>query len=91
MLKDVKWSEDHNYRTGGDNEPLQFYLHALSNSNNLDLLLRYLSSAAISVLSVGFAKFIGTAGTLRLIVNNILSEQDKKTVKKGLYEDVSTV
>jgi superfamily II DNA or RNA helicase len=91
MLKAVEWSEDRTYHTDGDYKPLQFYLDALKNSNHLDLLLGYFSSAAISVLSPGFAKFLSTGGTVRLIVNNILSEKDRDTIKKGLdIEDHST-
>ncbi|RYZ24022.1 MAG: DNA repair helicase, partial [Chitinophagaceae bacterium] len=84
MLKEVAWAEDRTYHTDGDYKPLQFYLDALQKSKHLDLLLGYFSSAAISVLSPGFAKFLSTGGTVRLIVNNILSDKDKETVKKGL-------
>ena len=83
MLKEVKWSEDRSYRTGSENEPLEFYLHGLNNSSSMDLLLGYFSSAAINVLSLGFAKFIHKGGILRLVVNNILSEEDKEAVKIG--------
>lgn len=92
MLKDVLWSEERTYQTDGENKPLQFYLDALHNSSNLDLMLGYFSSAAISVLSPGFAKFLSTGGTVRLIINNILSEKDRDTLKKGLeIENESTV
>jgi superfamily II DNA or RNA helicase len=91
MLRDVKWAEDLTYRTGGANEPLQFYLDALSNSKSLDLLLGYFSSAAISILSPGFAKFLSSGGTMRLVVNNILSEKDKDTVKKGLEKEQASI
>lgn len=84
MLREVEWAEDRFYRSGGENEPLQFYLDALTNSTKLDLLLGYFSSAAISVLSVGFAKFLSSGGTIRMIINNILSDQDKKAIKRGL-------
>jgi superfamily II DNA or RNA helicase len=83
MLRNVEWAEDRSYRTGGDNEPLQFYLDTLSNSCNFDLLLGYFSSAAISVLSPGFAKFLSTGGMIRMVVNNILSQEDKEAIKKG--------
>ncbi|MFT4661679.1 MAG: superfamily II DNA or RNA helicase [Patiriisocius sp.] len=83
MLKEVKWSEDRSYRTGSKNEPMEFYLHGLNNSSSIDLLLGYFSSSAINVLSLGFAKFIHNGGILRLVVNNILSEQDKDAIKIG--------
>jgi superfamily II DNA or RNA helicase len=83
MLRGVDWANDRTYRTGGDNEPLEFYLDALSSSSMFDLLLGYFSSAAITVLSPGFAKFLSSNGTIRMIVNNILSQEDKEAVKKG--------
>ena len=83
MLKEVDWSIDRSYSSGDDNEPLQFYLDSLNNSKSFDLLLGYFSSAAISVLSLGFATFLSSGGTMRLIVNNILSEEDKEAIKKG--------
>lgn len=83
MLKEAEWSEDRSYRTGSDNEPFDFYLNGLNNSKSIDLLLGYFSSAAINVLSLGFAKFIHGGGVLRIIVNNILSEEDKEAIKQG--------
>lgn len=83
MLKDVKWSESRSYRSQTENEPFQFYLDALSNSNRLDLLLGYFSSAAINVLSLGFATFLYNKGVVRMVINNILSEEDKNAVIKA--------
>lgn len=83
MLKEVDWSIDRSYSSGDENDPLQFYLDSLNNSKSFDLLLGYFSSAAISVLSIGFATFLSTGGTMRLIVNNILSEEDKEAIKNG--------
>ncbi|WP_113923494.1 DEAD/DEAH box helicase family protein [Cognataquiflexum aquatile] len=80
MLKEVKWSEDRSYRTNSESEPIQFYLDGLSNSNRLDLLLGYFSSAAINVLALGFATFLHRGGTLRMVINNFLSENDKNAV-----------
>jgi len=83
MLKEVSWSEDRDYKSGSSDEPLQFYLDALCNSKSFDLLLGYFSSAAINILSLGFAKFIYSGGKMRAVINNILSEEDKKAVEKG--------
>ncbi|MBK7700938.1 MAG: hypothetical protein IPJ39_20545 [Saprospiraceae bacterium] len=77
MLKDVNWSDDRDYKTGSEDEPLLFYLEGLSNSTELNLLLGYFSSAAISLLSVGFATFISKGGKLRMVINHLLSEKDK--------------
>ncbi len=87
MLKEIAWSEDRSYRTGSENEPVQFYMDGLCNSNKLDLLLGYFSSAAISVLSLGFASFLYNGGTVRMVVNNVLSQEDKDAIKAGREGD----
>nr|WP_321221370.1 DEAD/DEAH box helicase family protein [uncultured Psychroserpens sp.] len=88
MLRSVKWADDRGYKTGSEDEPFQFYLDALCNSNTFDLLLGYFSSSAINLLSLGFANFIYNGGKIRMIINNILSEQDKIAVKNGLEGNV---
>ncbi|MBK8330499.1 MAG: hypothetical protein IPL09_13800 [Bacteroidetes bacterium] len=81
MLTDVEWSLDRDYKTKSENEPIQFYLEALSNSIEFSLLLGYFSSAAISLLSVGFATFISKGGKMRkMVINHLLSAKDKKTI-----------
>jgi superfamily II DNA or RNA helicase len=91
LLKDIEWSLDRSYRTGSNSEPLQFYLDCLINSSKFDLLLGYFSSAAINVLSLGFAKFLSTGGTVRLIINDVLSEKDKLAFERGLKNDISSI
>jgi len=80
MLKDCDWSEDRDYKTGSENEPLQFYLDGLSNSNEFSLLLGYFSSSAINLLSIGFATFISKGGKMKMVINHLLSEKDKEAV-----------
>jgi len=89
MLKDCEWSEDRYYKTGSPNEPAQFYLEGLANSTKFDLLLGYFSSAAINLLSLGFAKFISKGGKMRMVINHLLSESDKlafENSKKNNYQ-----
>ncbi len=83
MLLDIDFPLSNEYRTGSENEPLTFYMQSLAESTRLDLLLGYFSSSAISVLAVGFAKFISNGGRVRLIINHILSAQDKAAVLAG--------
>ena len=83
MLNNINWSYNRSYRTGTENEPIEFYLNALSNSNQLELLLGYFSTSAISLLSLGFAKFIYNNGNAKIIINNILSEKDKNILEKS--------
>jgi superfamily II DNA or RNA helicase len=82
MLRDCDWSTDRDYKTGSENEPLQFYLDGLSNSNDFQLLLGYFSSAAINLLSVGFATFISKGGKMRMVINHMLSEKDKEALTR---------
>ena len=88
MLREVQWSEDRTYRTASENEPIKFYLAGLCNSNKLDLLLGYFSSAAINILSVGFATFLNAGGIVRLIINNVLSQQDANAITLAQEGDV---
>lgn len=83
MLSDIEFPKSEEYRTGTEHEPLTFYMESLVESTRLDLLLGYFSSSAISVLAVGFAKFISNGGRVRLIINHILSAQDKAAVLAG--------
>jgi hypothetical protein len=49
--------------------------------------LGYFSSAAINVLSLGFAKFLFSGGTIKMIVNNVLSQEDRDAIKAGQEGD----
>jgi superfamily II DNA or RNA helicase len=82
MLKDVIWSENRDYITGSDNEPIQFYLDGLANSNEFSLLLGYFSSSAINLLSVGFATFISKGGKMKMVINHLLSAKDKEAISR---------
>ncbi|WP_439484108.1 DEAD/DEAH box helicase family protein [Cyclobacterium plantarum] len=82
MLKDCDWSLDRDYKTGSENEPLQFYLDGLANSNEFSLLLGFFSSAAINLLSVGFATFISKGGKMRMVINHLLSSKDKEAISR---------
>jgi len=87
MLKDADWSIDRDYKTDTENEPLQFYLDGLANSSEFYLLLGYFSSAAINLLSVGFATFISKGGKLKMVINHLLSKNDKEAIEKGQNEN----
>lgn len=88
MLKDVEWSDDRSYRSGSENEAVQFYLDGLCNSSKFDLLLGYFSSSAINVLSLGFASFLYAGGTMRMVINNVLSKEDRDAIQAGKEKDL---
>jgi superfamily II DNA or RNA helicase len=81
MLKDIPF---HIVYSTGENEPIEFFFDALLESNSFDLGLGYFSSTAINVLNAGFAYFINKGGKMRIIINDILSEQDKEAIENGL-------
>jgi hypothetical protein len=70
----------------------------LCNATQFDLILGFFSSSAISVLATDFAPFLYNGGKIRLIINDILTENDKNAIAKGInsnaelpYFDVSDV
>ncbi len=78
MLKnDVKWPNSRRYKSHGEWEPIGFFSDCLCNATRFDLKLGFFSSSAINILSDGFATFLYNGGRMRLIINDILSEQDK--------------
>lgn len=70
----------------GENEPIEFFFDALLESKSFDLGLGFFSSTGINVLSAGFAYFIHRGGKMRIIINDILSQQDKEAIEKGINE-----
>ena len=88
MLYEVDWAEDGTYRPGEYNSPEKFFNDCLENSKEFDLQLGYFSSATISVLADGFATFISNGGKMRLIINHIVSEEDKEAISKGVHGGV---
>ena len=84
MLYEVDWAEDGTYRPGELNSPEKFFNDCLENSKEFDLQLGYFSSATISILADGFATFISKGGRMRLVINHIVSEEDKNAICKGV-------
>ncbi len=55
-------------------------MEALVESTRLDLLLGYFSLSAINILALEFAKFISNGGRVRLVINHVLSANDKAAI-----------
>lgn len=91
MLKDCDWSVDRDYKTGSENEPLQFYLDGLANSKEFNLLLGYFSSSAINLLSVGFATFISKGGKMKIVINHLLSSKDKEAIERANESSINKI
>ncbi|MDR1182301.1 MAG: DEAD/DEAH box helicase family protein [Bacteroidales bacterium] len=84
MLKsEVHLPPHRQYESATEYEPLDFFSECLCNSKRFDLKLGFFSSSAIRTLSDGFALFLHNGGKMRLIINNILSMQDKNAIIAG--------
>ena len=71
------------YSTGLEHEPKEFFTEALIESKHFDLGLGFFSSSGIRCLAYGFALFIANGGKMRVVINHILSEQDRNAIQKG--------
>lgn len=87
MLKaDIRWPRHRRYKSRTEWEPAGFFSDCLCNSTHFDLMLGFFSSSAISVLSDGFATFLYNGGHMRLVINDILTEEDKNAISLGIGE-----
>ena len=85
MLKtDIIWPEHRRYKSRTEWEPVGFFSDCLCNATRFDLMLGFFSSSAISILANGFATFLYNGGKMRLIINDILTENDKNAIAKGV-------
>ena len=84
MLKDgVLMPLHRRFKSGTNWEPIGFFSDGFCNSRTFDLQLGFFSSSAISLLSDGFASFLYNGGKMRMIINDILSKEDKKAIENG--------
>ena len=86
MLKDVTYPAHRRYKSRTQWEPVGFFSECLCNSTQFDLMLGFFSSSAINVLADGFATFLYNGGRMRLIINDILTEQDKEAFANGTLD-----
>ena len=86
MLKEVQFPPHRRFKSGTDWEPIGFFSDCLCNASQFDLMLGFFSSSAINILADGFASFLYNGGRMNLIVNDILTEQDKKAIANGDHE-----
>lgn len=71
------------FKSGSEWEPIGFFSDSLCEAKTFDLMLGFFSSSAINILSDGFATFLYHGGQMRMIINDILSEDDKKAIMVG--------
>lgn len=83
MLKQVSFPPHRRFKSRTEWEPIGFFSDCLCNASQFDLMLGFFSSSAINVLADGFASFLYNGGRMRLVVNDILTEQDKNAIANG--------
>lgn len=87
MLKsDVIWPKSRRFMSQTEWEPLGFFSEALCNATTFDIKLGFFSSPAINVLADGFATFLYNGGRMRMIINDVLSEEDRNAIAVGESE-----
>ena len=79
-FRDLKFADLREYESTGKNIPLEFYLKTFPLSKKIDIFLGYYSSYVFKTLSHAMASFIYNGGTMRIITNEFLSENDKKNL-----------
>ena len=90
MLKtDVIWPKSRRFMSRTDWEPLGFFSEALCDATTFDIKLGFFSSSAINVLADGFAAFLYNGGRMRMIINDVLSEEDRTAIVVG-ESDINT-
>ena len=89
MLKtDIKWPNHRRFKSRTEWEPIGFFSDCLCNATHFDLMLGFFSSSAINVLSYGFASFLYNGGKMSLIINNVLTTQDKEAIVNGCRHSI---
>ena len=87
MLKtDVIWPNSRRFMSRTEWEPLGFFSEALCNATTFDIKLGFFSSSAINILADGFAAFLYNGGRMRMIINDVLSEEDRTAIVVGESE-----
>ena len=86
MLRTVQFINSY---SSGYREPKEFFTEALIESKYFDLGLGFFSSSGIRSLAYGFAIFVANGGKMRVIINDILSEADKRAILLGQTEFIS--
>lgn len=79
-FQNIKFPASGQYSSDGDHIPLEFYETAIPMAQSIDMVLGYFSTNAIRTLSMGFAEFIYNGGSMRIVTNHELTEEDKQNL-----------
>ena len=83
MLSDIDFKVIY---SSGKDEPSDFFINALMNSSKIDFGLGFFSSSGFRSLALGFAYFIHKGGSMRFIINDSLSIEDKIAIENGYFK-----
>ena len=84
MLKaNVLWPGSRRFKSRTEWEPIGFFSEALCNATQFDIKLGFFSSTAINILADSFAAFLYNGGRMRMVINDILSMDDKLAIMAG--------
>ena len=86
MLQEIEWPQSRRFKSHSEWEPSGFFSDCLCNATTFDLKLGFFSSSAINVLANGFAVFLYNGGHMRMVINDILSVEDKNAILKANSE-----
>ncbi len=74
------------YCSDDDNLLQEFYIPALSNAISYRRIAGYFSSNALAAAAKGIANFVKNGGTIKLIANIVLSEQDQQAIQEAIRQ-----
>jgi len=76
-FRDIIFPKSSQYSSDSNHIPLEFYEGAIPRATNIEMVLGYFSSNAIRTLCMSFAEFIYKGGSMKLVTNHELTEEDK--------------
>lgn len=79
-FRHINFPEDYEYSSDTDRLPIEFFLDVFPRSKRVWLKLGYFSSTAFRSIAFGFAQFVANGGTLKLVTNHFLYENDRDLV-----------
>ena len=79
-FRDINFPVTSQYSSDSEYIPLEFYEDAIPKAKTMDMVLGYFSTNAIKTLCLGFSEFIFLGGSLTIVTNHQLSEEDKNNL-----------
>jgi superfamily II DNA or RNA helicase len=76
-FKTINFPITSQYSSDSEHIPLEFFEDAIPKAKTMDMVLGYFSTNAIKTLCLGFSEFIYFGGTLRIVTNHQLTQEDK--------------